>query len=158
VKSAPASLLSAEKERSNLVELSSTQPVELVAIERNQNDEPDESRLLILDESHSQLGQRPSEGDRNSREIHIFFSTFLTILLAELGDKTQLATLLMSAESQSPWTVFLGAGSALIATSLLGVLVGCWLARCVSPKTLETASGAILLLVSVLLLWDVVHI
>ena len=87
----------------------------------------------------------------------IFCSTFVTIFLAELGDKTQVTTLLMSAESQSPWIVFTGAALALITTSLLGVIVGRWLANRLSPKTLETAAGAALLLVSVSLLWDVVH-
>ena len=87
----------------------------------------------------------------------IFGSTFLTIFLAECGDKTQLSTLLMSAESQSPGVVFLGAGVALITTSLLGVLLGQWLAKRVAPKTLETAAGASLLLVSAMLLWDVLQ-
>lgn len=87
----------------------------------------------------------------------VFGSTFLTIFLAEFGDKTQLSTLLMSAESQSPGVVFLGAGVALITTSLLGVLLGQWLAKRVAPKTLETAAGASLLLVSAMLLWDVVQ-
>ncbi len=86
----------------------------------------------------------------------IFGSTFLTIFLAEMGDKTQLATLLMSAQSQSPWVVFAGAAAALVATSLLGVLIGRWLATRLSPKTLETSAGALLLFISVLLLWDVV--
>ena len=87
----------------------------------------------------------------------IFSSTFLTIFLAEMGDKTQLATLLMSAESRSPWIVFAGAATALIATSLLGVLIGRWLANRLSPKTLETSAGALLLFISVMLLWDVVR-
>ena len=87
----------------------------------------------------------------------IFTSTFLTIFLAEIGDKTQLTTLLMSAESQSPWIVFAGAGMALIGTSLLGVLIGRWMAQRLSPKTMETSAGTILLLISVMLLWDVVQ-
>lgn len=91
------------------------------------------------------------------QEVQIFFSTFLTIFLAELGDKTQLTTLLMSAESHSPWVVFVGAGAALVATSLLGVLLGHWLSKRVSAKTLETAAAAMLLLIAVLLLWDVVQ-
>ncbi|MEO1068096.1 MAG: TMEM165/GDT1 family protein [Cyanobacteria bacterium J06638_6] len=85
----------------------------------------------------------------------VFGSTFVTIFLAELGDKTQVTTLLMSAQSQAPWIVFLGAGSALITTSLLGVLVGQWLARRVSPGTLDMAAGAILLGITVGLLWDI---
>jgi putative Ca2+/H+ antiporter (TMEM165/GDT1 family) len=88
----------------------------------------------------------------------IFSSTFLTIFLAEMGDKTQLATLLISAESHSPWIVFVGAAAALIATSLLGVLLGRWLRQRLSPKTLETSAGALLLFISVMLLWDVVQL
>jgi Ca2+/H+ antiporter, TMEM165/GDT1 family len=82
---------------------------------------------------------------------------FLSIFLAELGDKTQLTTLLISAESQSPWTVFAGAGSALVLTSLLGVMVGSWLSQRFSPQTLERAAGIMLLIISVLLVWDIVQ-
>ena len=92
------------------------------------------------------------------QEVKIFTSTFFAVLLAELGDKTQMATLLMSAQSQTPWIVFLGAGTALISTSLLGVLVGRWLAKRVSAKTLETATGTILLLIAVMLFSDVVQL
>ena len=99
--------------------------------------------------------QRTKRGKRGAGEV--FGSTFLTIFLAEFGDKTQLSTLLMSAESQSPWVVFAGAAAALITTSLLGVLLGQWLASRIAPKTVETAAGASLLLISVLLLWDVVQ-
>lgn len=90
-------------------------------------------------------------------ELKIFASTFLTIFLAELGDKTQLTTLLLSAQSQSPWTVFAGAGAALVLTSLLGVWVGCWLSKRVPPKTLERSAGIMLLIISALLVWDVVQ-
>ncbi|WP_217651993.1 TMEM165/GDT1 family protein [Hydrococcus rivularis] len=86
----------------------------------------------------------------------VFSSTFLTIFVAEIGDKTQLATLLMSAESQSPWIVFAGAAAALIATSLLGVLVGCWIARRLSPQTLNFAVALLLLLITGLLIGDVI--
>ncbi len=87
-----------------------------------------------------------------------FLAAFLTVFVAELGDKTQIATLLMAAESQSPWIVFLGAAAALIGTSFVGVVIGRWLSRHLSPQTLQTATGASLLLVAVLLLWDVVHL
>lgn len=87
----------------------------------------------------------------------VFSSTFLTIFLAEMGDKTQVATLLMSAQSQSPWIVFAGAATALIATSLIGVLLGRWLANKFSPKTLDRAAGLSLLFVSLTLLWDVMQ-
>lgn len=90
-------------------------------------------------------------------ELGIFASTFFTIFLAELGDKTQVTTLLLSAQSHAPWIVFAGAGSALVATSLLGVLLGRWLAQRVPPRTLEVAAGGLLLLLAVLLIWDVVQ-
>ncbi len=97
----------------------------------------------------------PKQANKSSRAI--FGSTFLTIFLAEFGDKTQLSTLLMSAESHSPWAVFLGAAAALLSTSLLGVILGQWLATRLAPKTLETAAGASLLLIAMMLLWDVVQ-
>lgn len=87
----------------------------------------------------------------------IFGSTFLTIFLAEFGDKTQVSTLLMSAESQSPWVVFLGSATALIATSLLGVLLGCWLANRLAPKSMQRAAGVSLLLISAVLFWEVLQ-
>lgn len=86
----------------------------------------------------------------------VFISTFVTIFLAELGDKTQVATLLISAESHKPLTVFVGAALALISTSLVGVLVGQWLAQKISPETLDTLAGVLLLIISVGLVADVI--
>ncbi len=79
----------------------------------------------------------------------IFGSTFTTVFLAELGDKTQLATLLLSAQSGRPALVFLGASFALISTSLVGVLLGQWLSRHVAPRTLERLAGSLMLLLGV---------
>lgn len=86
----------------------------------------------------------------------IFFSTFVTIFLAELGDKTQVTTLLISAEANSPWTVFAGASLALIATSLIGVLLGQWMAKRISAKTLDTMAAVLLLLITIWLVADVI--
>lgn len=121
----------------------------------------DSSKSTITPEPAINLPRTPSQKSQPVKKRQqgvwgIFGSTFLTIFLAEMGDKTQLATLLMSAQSQSPWVVFAGAAAALVATSLLGVLIGRWLATRLSPKTLETSAGALLLFISVLLLWDVV--
>lgn len=85
----------------------------------------------------------------------VFGTTFITIFLAEIGDKTQLSTLLMSAESHSPWIVFMGSAAALVTTSLLGVLLGSWIANRLSPKTIEKSAGVMLLLISLMLFWDV---
>ncbi len=86
----------------------------------------------------------------------VFSSTFLTIFFAEMGDKTQLVTLLMSAESQSPWIVFAGAAIALIFTSLLGVLIGYWLSKKLSPRTLDLSVAILLLVITGWLIGDVI--
>jgi Ca2+/H+ antiporter, TMEM165/GDT1 family len=111
----------------------------------------------VVAESESPLPET-SMSKKKPGMLREFLMAFVTIFLAEIGDKTQLATLLMTAESKSPWVVFAGAAAALITTSLLGVLIGRWLARKLSADTLETATGAGMLLISVLLLWDVVHL
>ncbi|MBW4654556.1 MAG: TMEM165/GDT1 family protein [Kaiparowitsia implicata GSE-PSE-MK54-09C] len=90
-------------------------------------------------------------------EVSIFLSTFATVFLAEIGDKTQFTVLLMSAESGSPWTVFSGAATALVATSLCGVLLGRWLSTRIAPAVLERAAGGLLLSIAALLLLDVVR-
>ena len=56
--------------------------------------------------------------------INLLISSFITIFIAELGDKTQIATLTLSGNSSKPWAVFLGSASALIIATLLGVLAG----------------------------------
>jgi Ca2+/H+ antiporter, TMEM165/GDT1 family len=118
-------------------------------------DSPELSPIAITPQPEESTGAtaRPK-----SEAWSTFFSTFITIFLAEMGDKTQLATLLLSAQSRSPWLVFAGAGSALIATSLVGVLLGRYLAKVLSPKTLDIAAGGLLMVISILLLWDTVHL
>jgi putative Ca2+/H+ antiporter (TMEM165/GDT1 family) len=54
----------------------------------------------------------------------IFFTTFGTIFLAELGDKTQLAAILMTSKTKLPLSVFTGASLALCLVTLVGVLLG----------------------------------
>ena len=88
----------------------------------------------------------------------VFSSTFITIFLAEMGDKTQLVTLLMAAESQAPWIVFAGAALALIATSLIGVSIGYWLSKRLSPKTLDLSVAVLLLIITAWLIGDVINL
>lgn len=65
------------------------------------------------------------------------------VFIAELGDKTQLATMLFAADkSVSKWTVFLGASLALVAASAIGVLAGSALSAYISEKHLNTIAGA----------------
>ncbi|MFZ9148409.1 TMEM165/GDT1 family protein [Vulcanococcus sp.] len=75
----------------------------------------------------------------------VFLTTFTTVFLAELGDKTQLAALLLSAESGRPVLVFIGASLALISSSLVGVVLGRWLSRVLPPQQLERLAGILMI-------------
>ena len=69
-------------------------------------------------------------------------SVFTTVFLAEIGDKTQLATLFFAADGRtSRWVVFAGAASALVTAAAIGVLVGAQLERVVSRSTLKLVAG-----------------
>jgi putative Ca2+/H+ antiporter (TMEM165/GDT1 family) len=75
-------------------------------------------------------------------DLRLFATVFTTVFVAELGDKTQLATLLYAAESAHPkWTVFLAASAALVLTSALGVLAGSALSQYLDPKLLRWIAG-----------------
>ncbi|MEB3271011.1 MAG: TMEM165/GDT1 family protein [Synechococcus sp.] len=76
--------------------------------------------------------------------MSVFLSTATTVFLAELGDKTQLAALLLSAESGRPAVVFVGASLALISSSLVGVLLGRWLSTLLPPAQLERGAGVLM--------------
>ncbi|MDO4796159.1 MAG: TMEM165/GDT1 family protein [Brachymonas sp.] len=65
-------------------------------------------------------------------------AVFLTVLVAELGDKTQLATMLFAADAKhGKWAVFVAASLALIVAAGLGILAGSWVARYISPRHLQ---------------------
>lgn len=71
-----------------------------------------------------------------------FASVFVTIFLAEVGDKTQLATVLFAADGKaSRWLVFVAAASALVLAAGIGVLIGAQVERLVSPVTLKRVAG-----------------
>jgi putative Ca2+/H+ antiporter (TMEM165/GDT1 family) len=75
--------------------------------------------------------------------LKAFFSVFVTVFLAEIGDKTQLATMLFAAEAKtSKWVVFAGSAIALVLAAAIGVLVGAQIERFVSPRTLKIVAGS----------------
>jgi putative Ca2+/H+ antiporter (TMEM165/GDT1 family) len=75
-------------------------------------------------------------------DAKLFATVFASVFVAELGDKTQLATLLFAAESTNPRaTVFLASALALVATSAIGVLAGAAVSQAVSPRALSTVAG-----------------
>ena len=97
------------------------------------------------------------ERDDNGIEksfLSIFFTTFTTIFIAELGDKTQIATLMLSAESGKPIIVFLGSSLALISSSVVGVLIGKWLSKKISPSKFALSTGILMILISLFLAFD----
>jgi putative Ca2+/H+ antiporter (TMEM165/GDT1 family) len=83
----------------------------------------------------------------------LFVSSFVAIFVAELGDKTQLATLSLASEGSSRWAVFAGSALALVATSALAVLGGEMVSKVVSPIWLKRAAGALFIVLGVISLW-----
>ena len=88
----------------------------------------------------------------------IFITTFTTIFIAELGDKTQIATLMLSAESGEPIIVFIGSSLALISSSIVGVLIGKWLSKKISPNKFSLFTGLLMVLISIFLAYDIFKI
>ncbi|GAB6162320.1 TMEM165/GDT1 family protein [Desulfothermus naphthae] len=82
----------------------------------------------------------------------LFFTTFWIVFLAELGDKTQLTAMVMTAKSHKIWTVFLSASLALILVTLLGVLISDALASFVPEDIIKKVSGVLFLVIGVLIL------
>ncbi|HVJ92063.1 MAG TPA: TMEM165/GDT1 family protein [Labilithrix sp.] len=82
----------------------------------------------------------------------LFGATFVAIFVAELGDKTQLAALSLSAGASSKWVVFAACALALVASSAIAVALGEGLSRFVSPLWLRRAAGAIFVVMGVLYL------
>jgi putative Ca2+/H+ antiporter (TMEM165/GDT1 family) len=83
----------------------------------------------------------------------IFATVFTTVFLAEIGDKTQLATMLFAADhATSKWVVFSASAAALVLAAALGVLVGAQIERFVKPSTLKVIAGVGFVLIG---LWTI---
>ena len=101
---------------------------------------------------NNQLQDKDNKAEKSF--LSILITTFTTIFIAELGDKTQIATLMLSAESGRPIIVFLGSSLALISSSIVGVLIGKWLSKKISPSKFALFTGALMVIVSVFLAYD----
>ena len=86
------------------------------------------------------------EESNPSTFIAITISTFTGVFFAELGDKTQIATLLLSAQSGKPVIVFIGSSLALICSSIVCVLLGRWLANNLPEENITILAGSIMLI------------
>ena len=82
-------------------------------------------------------------------------TAFVTLFLAELGDKTQLAIITMSANTESKVAVFIGASLALVIVSLLAVLFGAALTQIIPVEWLQRIVAAAFIIIGVLMLFRV---
>jgi putative Ca2+/H+ antiporter (TMEM165/GDT1 family) len=85
-------------------------------------------------------------------DLKIFLTTFGMIFLAELGDKTQLATFAFAAESRSRLSVFLGSAGALVVTSLLAVILGSAVSRLIPANYMKIGAGVLFILLGLWML------
>ncbi len=76
-------------------------------------------------------------------DFKALLAVFATIFMAELGDKTQLATVLFAANAKhNPWLIFAASSAALVCAAGLGVLAGGWVSRHVDTRILSLVAGA----------------
>ncbi len=84
--------------------------------------------------------------------LTLLFTTFFTVFLAEMGDKTQLTTITLSSTTNKPLAVFIGSSLALILATLLGALAGGSIANLVPAFILKLLSGIVFLVIGISLL------
>lgn len=81
-------------------------------------------------------------------DFKVLATVFTAVFIAELGDKTQLATMLFAADKDvSKWTVFWGASLALILASAIGVLAGSALSQYINEKLLSYCAGILFMVI-----------
>ncbi|HET7114551.1 MAG TPA: TMEM165/GDT1 family protein [Pyrinomonadaceae bacterium] len=85
-------------------------------------------------------------------DFRVLLTTFGIIFLAEMGDKTQLAAMTMSAQTKKPWAVFIGASLALAAVSAIGVLVGGFVGNYIPLEWVKRIAAALFIIIGVLML------
>ncbi len=85
-------------------------------------------------------------------DLKVMLTTFGMIFLAELGDKTQLATFAFAADSKTKAAVFLGAAGALVCTSLLAVLFGAAVSKLIPPVYMKSGAGVLFILLGIWML------
>lgn len=84
----------------------------------------------------------------------ILIATFLALFLAELGDKTQLAVITMSAQYKAPFTVFIGGSLALIMVTFIGAYAGSFITKYVPVKYLHLGTGTFFVLIGISILYS----
>lgn len=81
-------------------------------------------------------------------------TTFAAVFIAELGDKTQLATLSFASSGSSRLSVFIGSALALVLSSAIAVVAGEALTRVVNPTLLKQLAGVSFVVIGAWVLWS----
>ncbi len=86
-------------------------------------------------------------------DTKLLVSTYFGILLAEMGDKTQLATMSLAANNKDKWLVFGAAALALVTSTAIAVMGGELVARYVSPVWIRRAAGCLFVFLGAMMLF-----
>ena len=86
-------------------------------------------------------------------ELKLIATTFALLFVAELGDKTQLAVIALTARTSQPWTIFVGAMLGLAAVTLIGILAGSLLPRVIPLEWVSKGAAVAFISIGVLILF-----
>jgi putative Ca2+/H+ antiporter (TMEM165/GDT1 family) len=86
--------------------------------------------------------------------LKIIITTFLAIFLAELGDKTQLAVLTLSAQTKKPFSVFLGAIIAFAVITLIGAIAGNLITKVIPTHIIEKIAAIAFIIIGILMFFE----
>ena len=99
------------------------------------------------------MSQLRRQGAALDTELKVFFTLFTAVFIAELGDKTQLATMLFGADKEvGKWAVLLGASAALIVVTVIAFIAGTALSESINEKYLNYLAGAGFILIGAITL------
>jgi len=90
-------------------------------------------------------------------DLKLFLTTFGMIFLAELGDKTQLATFFLSANYDSKISIFIGSAGALVVCSLIAVFFGAGISRFIPQNYIKIGAGVFFIAVGVWILFSAIR-
>ncbi len=94
--------------------------------------------IIVLPEKEEKVEERPL-----ASRLGVFGSTFALMAIMELGDKTQLSIIALSAEYGEPWLILTGAVLAFAAVTLVGVLIGSEIGKRVPERYIKLGGAAV---------------
>jgi Ca2+/H+ antiporter, TMEM165/GDT1 family len=98
--------------------------------------------FLVKEPTETQKGEEEADTVRSARRVAL--GAFTVIVVAELGDLTQILTANLAAHYHDPWSVFVGSATALVSVMALGVIGGRALLRVLPLATIRKVAGTIL--------------